>query len=561
MVRLKYQQIIQEQVRKQKLTVTSKIGLNSYLSRMSSEDWSQSYVDFKLCDALMGILRNKKDTTSKRLYKMLKRMRFEGQSDELKHMTKFAYSKTKTYKNIEAFLTPEKPRPYFSAYKQALQIVKEIMRGQFTGYLKPLDIYEGMNLTDVLSTDDTSMGYLLLDSKKRQNPELLISTAMEFLKVLPKDTNIYAVYTRVQQKGGVNEETGELEPETFEQKHRSVMGVDGAMSLCEAIYAKPLMKYVISMMQQYAGAKEPVELRRLIGHANSCMDRWISIDFSKFDQTVPSWLIYDVWDIMKIFYANSEHNLKVMDWLRDNFIHSRILMYDGSIVTKHKGIASGSQFTQIVGSLCNMVIILTYVISLAMQRVGVKKINSDVLCYAYWMISGHRVKIQSQISWCGVHMFVMGDDNLLFLNTEISMTELASYIRYNFGMEVNPDKCTWKYKDGNVYPEFLKRYWMPGGEYRNIYALVLNMILPEKKRTYEDYSPYEIIYGYYITYSKAFQPFLSEAELVRLMGGYRTLLDFKVRSSDLPGSLRVLMMHRNDYFMQLGKRWKDFLAQ
>lgn len=547
-MRSKYQQIIQDEVHKQKLTVRATMGRRAYLKRMSSEKWSRPWMDYTLADALLAALDSCPDKEKAGRVRCLIQTLREKHTDELATYTKQQYDRDATYSNVDNFFTSQKePFVWNDNFKVAFEIVRLLLRSCFTGNLKPLKISKGMNLTDILSTDDTAMGFLLLDSKKRDNPELLINTALRLQKEKPMDGNVYAVYTRHQLGGGVDLETGELLPETLKHKHRAVMGVCGAMSLVEATIAKPFTKHVLSKCPQYAGAKSPDEINDLLQHWLHIGSQWTSIDYSKFDQTIPSWLIEMAFELVKMFYPNTEDK-ELIDWLCYNFIHAKILYHDGSTKQKHKGISSGSQFTQIIGSLCNMLMVLTYLVKDTRQCVNPGG-EFDDACWRtlHFQLCGRFQRNRSMMDWKRMRMMVMGDDNIFFMQKPVSKKDLAGYLNFNFGTDINDDK-TEQQDATHYYPEFLKRVWYPDGAYRNIFELILNMILPERERTYKDYTPWEIIYGYMVTYPKAFVGLWMEQDIVTMMGGSQKLDRITgQRLRDLPGSLRVLLMTRPKY--------------
>jgi len=82
----------------------------------------------------------------------------------------------------------------------------------------------------------------------------------------------------------------------------------------------------------------------------------LSTDFSGFDARVPAFVIRSAFRILRSrFPALTRSDLKVFRLIEDYFIHTPINLY-GHITQKHRGIPSGSCFTQIIGTLCNMII-------------------------------------------------------------------------------------------------------------------------------------------------------------------------------------------------------------
>ena len=554
--RLTYQKIVQDEVQKQSLAAKAARGYNSYLKRVSAESWIRTWIDYDIGKELIRLVKKyaKDKKKAKQIIFMIKEL-MENKDHKYDMYTKMLYDKKKIYANIDNYFESEKPSFVWNEHhKVAKDIVRSILHSAFSGYLTPKKIYQGMDLKEVLSRDDTAMGYLCLDSKKKDEPELLINVALKLKETLPVDPVVIAVYNRIQIGGGVNPETGDLTPETLKNKYRAVCGVDGATSLLEASYAKPFLTHVLSKVRQYAGAKSPECINSFMQKWFLSSMKWTSGDFSKFDQTVPSWLIKDCFELIGEFY-NEEEDKRVLAWLEYQFTNAIFLYHDGSRKQKHKGVLSGSQFTQIVGSLANMIVIISGLAKLVHDEVEPNSSRWSDKCTKrlYYTLTGETLSSRhiSKPKWWKIRMMVMGDDNIFFLESVLNLYALSAYIKHNYGMELHKDKTSQYGKGGAVYPEFLKREWEPSGANRNIFELIINMLTPERERSYDGYSPLHIIYGYMITYNLAFDGIFTEMELVKELGGSDGVYKLSQASPrDLPGSLRILVMHDGNYIRQ-----------
>lgn len=556
--KLTYKLIIQDEVQKQSLAAKTTRGYKSYMARVSAESWIRTWIDLDMAKELIRVIKKhaKDKRKARQVIKMIKEL-MENKEHKYDMYTKMLYDKEKIYANIDNFFTPEKPPlDWNEHFIVAVEIVRSILHSAFTGYLTPKRIYKGMDLKEVLSKDKTAMGYLCLDSKKRDEPELLINVALKLKEIKPQDPIIIAVYNRIQIGGGVNPETGELTPETLKNKYRAVCGVDGAVSLLEATYAKPFLEHVFSKINQYAGAKDPATVNSHMQAWFLQTENWTSGDFEKFDQTVPSWLISQCFALIAEFYPDEEDK-EMLKWLEYQFIHAKFLYHDGSERQKHKGILSGSQFTQIVGSLANMIVILSALAKVAHDEVNPDgRWNERCTQALFFSLTGIPLSMRKvhRPQWWRIRMMVMGDDNIFFLNKKPDVEFLSSYIQRNYGMKLHVDKTSQFEKDGAYYPDFLKREWRHGGAYRNIYELIINMLTPERVRTYDGYSPIHILYGYYLTYNLAFDGLFSTINIIEELGGSDKILQLGLISpSDLPGSLRVLVMHDNSFINRMAK--------
>jgi hypothetical protein len=198
----------------------------------------------------------------------------------------------------------------------------------------------------------------------------------------------------------------------------------------------------------------------------------------------------------------------------------------GGIFQKHRGIPSGSNFTQVVGSMANMIMFLSYLASSATGEF------QDKLDYVRRLV-GRKVGDTWQLT-----LFVMGDDNLAFTSKQLDMQAFSEYVGRVFGVKIQPSKCS----SGTCYdyPDFLKREWRERGEWQDPIYLLVNVCHPEHVRKYDGYSPWHILYGLYLTYSESFPVEWTERRFVEMMeqnGGVKALAN--VPRHELPGVLRA----------------------
>lgn len=278
---------------------------------------------------------------------------------------------------------------------------------------------------------------------------------------------------------------GNFNPE-YETKDRLIWIVDGATVLVEALYAKNIITWSKDNFYGYAGGKSPDELISSISSANNHMPYWYCTDYSKFDQTIPSWLIHECFNVVRNAYPKSEK--KVIDWIEYNFIHTKIALPDGSVVEVNKGIPSGSNFTQFIGSLANYLMGLTYISSTYDGSFDRKK---------------QLTKLDlTKTGGLNPSMFVMGDDNLFFTHDPIDLENMAGYLTTNFGVKVNASKTV--HGTSSEAPEFLHRTWYANGCDRDQVEMMLNLVFCERNRTYTTYKPVDILYSLYYTFPLAF---------------------------------------------------------
>ncbi len=162
-------------------------------------------------------------------------------------------------------------------------------------------------------------------------------------------------------------------------KVRAVWGYPMTVTMGEAMYALPLIKAF--------GDKhlKPIDTRRIAyGYETYCggtrriFNRFAhrkhvsGLDFSKFDKTVPAWLIEIAFSILSLNIdfghyrdygvADARKNIRMWNYLKWYFINTPIRLSDGTRYRKSSGVASGSYFTQLIDSVVNAVLInwMTY---------------------------------------------------------------------------------------------------------------------------------------------------------------------------------------------------------
>jgi hypothetical protein len=208
---------------------------------------------------------------------------------------------------------------------------------------------------------------------------------------------------------------------------------------------------------------------------------FISLDYSKYDSTIPSWLIHDAFRVIRsAFYQFDEELLSVLE---SDFIHKNVFTGDGLHHFDH-GNVSGSAFTTVVNCICNEIITET------------------------WL---------SYLGWTAKYN-IMGDDNLIYISRNVDerlVASIGSYIVHNFGVKVNPDKSS--FGTAKDYPEYLSRIWKPSGAWRCTGEVIAHLWFPEKKRKYEQdlLTPALVLYSYILSVPSSMREIMDVAKFER----------------------------------------------
>lgn len=495
------------------LTSEQKSEIKKYCERVKPS-FERREFDGNLCDVFKYVFEH-----DKRVLNSIS----DSIHDE--HCTKSFFHVPETYAQFEEFETSEPANALWNVnLRAACAVVKEQLSLK---KLTPVELHHEEDLFEVWTNTKAAAGLINFGETKKNSVEPAFKAVKLIKKMIERGEPAESiqipaqVFHRAQISGFVNDEG--YDGQGLKMKDRFVWGLDAATVSIEGQYAKPLIEYLAENWFGYAGGKTPEQLRRNIRLARESKYYWLSIDYSKFDQTVPSWLIQWCFDTIKSCFAEEYH--KELDWIAYNFINTKVAIPGQGIRTKHKGVPSGSNFTQIVGSMANAVMALSYIAS-----------TCDGLEFQTKCDYLKRVLRLGSTSKCT--MFVMGDDNLMFTSMSLNLGDLSTYVHKVFGVRINPDKC----EQGRMHnaPSFLKREWRRLGEYQDPVRLTVNVIHPERKRSYEGYSPWHIVYGLYLTYRESFPRYVTERWLVEQMeanGGTKALE--RIPRSDLPGVFRA----------------------
>jgi hypothetical protein len=335
-------------------------------------------------------------------------------------------------------------------------------------------------------------------------------------------------------------------------KDRLVLGVDGGTVMVEGQYFIPLYQHLKEKFWCYSGGDDPTTLRAKIYQCWGM--NWMSIDYSKFDQSIQDWLIRQIFDIIKLFFAPQYH--KELDWVCYNFTHGNILLgWDQVVAHIYRGIISGSFGTQAIGTLCNLYMCLSYLCDIAYREVGssmkFKTMDDEQKCLRICRYVENIATRNGHLS-----LQAMGDDLLTFTSIRINVVDMSKYVERVFGVKIHDDEKGAQ-QGKNTPPKYLKREWRGmSGEYRELLDLFVNLVHPEHRRDYDGkgFTPWHILYGIFLTYRASF-PGVSEDWLISKMesaGGIDRLTGLEPK--DLPGSLRVFGNNVGRVLLDAAKR-------
>lgn len=289
---------------------------------------------------------------------------------------------------------------------------------------------------------EKSAGLTWLHSSKAEAMEYGLGRAGQILQGSKKPNPCLA---------GVRTQAKEPEKgEEYKGKTRLVWAYPLEMTLIEGKFAVPIYSIMKKKRTPMMFARAKHEVGALIdSFVKSTGDCVYGLDYSKFDSTIPSFMIRFAFKVIRTWFDfQDSEDQEGWDTMVKYFIHTPIVMSDGNLYTgKKHGVPSGSYFTQLVDSIVNVALI-------------------GALSHSFGMKISHR------------NFFVLGDDVILSTYKGCDLSKVADYLRETFGIILHPHKC----EVGNAH--FLGADWPIVTPTRKLQELVDKGFWPESYRKF-----------------------------------------------------------------------------
>lgn len=482
----------------------SKQRLRNYQSQLAVDRDERNF-DYRVRDE---ILRFVKPTWKQETIKTIRYLDTLRSTKDGKLFSQGVKSYAKIEEAAERFAEPNHPwfgwnRNYKAAKSKLIEEFSKL-------HLHPLTLQNDDDVRINLPKLDTHAGFLFIETGNREKGENLegivdkVSKELASAKLSGRLEIPHLVAYRTQGKGHAFDKEGNFTNDC-DHKTRMVTMEDLRHVVAELPFSKPIQDY-LATVDWYAGGKDlDGGVSSIISDMRHKYFYWISIDYSAYDQSISAWLIRDAFDIIRTAFDMDDDQSEAYDIVVQSFIEKDFILAD-RVIHSQKGVPSGSMFTQIIDSIVNRLMILTYAIS---TRGDCK-------------------------------MIIMGDDNLIYSDTKIDAEHLSSYIRKNFGIEVSADKSD--YGDRYSNPTFLSSEWKPEGRYREPHELIAKLLYPERKRVYEGgrTKPEEVLWSYHLAYPAAMDSLIDVPSLTREYPRLERLNVDTIGSHYIPGFLRFL---------------------
>lgn len=388
---------------------------------------------------------------------------------------------------FQQFLAPEKSSFRWNKnYQAAVAIVAERYR---KAKLKSLIYSTDEDIYEAVTDWSTATGWTRIETGLRKKVEVLsgVFGSYSIREARAKEVGSFETPiicgTRTQGSGAYDEHG--CRTHTWKSKKRAVFMVDVFTIIAESKFGAPLNEWLKSYPYSAIG-KADKWITHWVNEQRSRGWNFISFDYSKYDSTIPSWLIHSAFDVIRCAFESCDEVL--LSVIEEDFINKNIVTGDGVIHVTH-GNPSGSRLTAIINGICNEIITETW-----------KQAFNIMAMYN-----------------------IMGDDNLIYTPSQVSNAQVASisqYIMHNFGIQVNADKSG--YGRSNSDPEYLSRFWGYSGPYRTMGEVISLIAYPERFRPYHlkkvQLTPAIILYSYVLAYRRTMDELMDTERFLRDIG-------------------------------------------
>lgn len=412
-------------------------------------------------------------------------------------------------KQFENFSAPE--RSSFR-WNQHYQAAVAIVRERYSqAKLKSLEYSSDEDIYEAVTDWSTATGWTRIETGRRKKVEVLRDVFLTYTKREAKAKEVGSFESPIicgtrTQGSGAYDESGKRTG-TWKSKKRAVFMVDVFTIIAESKFGAPLNEWIKYYPYSAIGKDDPW-LARWVNAQRMRGWNFISFDYSKYDSTIPSWLIKSAFEI--VASAFSEYDETLLSVIQEDFINKNIITGDGVIHATH-GNPSGSRLTAIINGICNEIMTETW---------------------------KQAFNIQAEYN-------IMGDDNLIYTPECMSnalVSSISQYIMHNFGIKVNADKSNFgTYQDD---PEYLSRFWGYSGPYRNIGEVISLIGYPERRREYNrkdvELTPELILYSYVLAYRKTMDELMDTERFLRDIGFSLTTISWtKEQREAVPYNVRT----------------------
>jgi hypothetical protein len=356
------------------------------------------------------------DPFQRKAIKQFNRPFYDGLSGYTKRATlEAALESLKGYGKVQPLFSNLKNSHTYPAYQEAVRQARLTFQPS-----QPLVRLSLSNAVDEMPKN-TSAGFSFPSKKKGEVIEEIFDTASYIQHFVQKDRFVYTPPCKLALRGHLSS--------IDEQKTRPVWIYPAEIIALEAKWSIPFTAHFASLKTTFTGDNT---MPNVIDHISRYADDHytkVIMDYSKYDQCLPDFLIDDVFDIIAssfddnyvehdgqvIYqgYTGSRQSSNLWRYLKTYFTRTKLMLPDGTVIRKKHGVPSGSGFTAIVDTIANY-----------------------ILCHYFLNVTR---------SPRPIHEHYLGDDAELILHThsvvtQATVNEWGLLATQFFGMTLNPTK-------------------------------------------------------------------------------------------------------------------------
>lgn len=300
-------------------------------------------------------------------------------------------------------------------------------------------------------------------------------------------------------------------------KTRTIMMSSMVFQVLEEQWMNPADE-VLHRLPWFTPGKSEDDIHKIIYDAidNRYFTHWFSADFSRYDSTIPSWMIETVYkDFIRPMFKEDNFDDQLFNIMVHDLIHKDIILDDGITHVDH-GNGSGFRSTTCTSTCCTRIAYLTYFNKLGWEE------GKDFI------------------------MMACGDDSLIFSREPINSDDIASYFKHNFGFICDPKKCSSGSVFEGEYPKYLSRVWKRTGEWRDPLEIIGKLAFPERFRDHKITPPEVVIYAYCLAFPLGMREIINVGKFLKDNPCLKADIHEIIRQGQqkvLPGSMQYFIQY------------------
>jgi hypothetical protein len=280
---------------------------------------------------------------------------------------------------LRKFGEPLKDMPNDSKFRGSLERAIREARSVFSasGTLKRLSLETSFDRMEL----DTAAGFSYPGKKKREVFEELFDLSSYIGHQVRHGYKVYEPPCLLAMRGHLSEESV--------NKSRPVFIYPGEVTGLECIWGIPFYEHLMKIDGVFFGEETLRKLRRRFDeHLTDEIE--LTMDWPSFDAYARNYLIDIAFDIIESSFDKDVWSLygedvkwglqrwdRVFKFLKHYFKNTRMMLPNGRVIRKARGVPSGSMFTQAIDSIVNWIMVKTMLYTMGMETLRLDVLGDD----------------------------------------------------------------------------------------------------------------------------------------------------------------------------------------